>query len=126
MKIFIPVAAVVALAGVAIVPSVTVNAQSSAQRPPVFARCAACHSIAPGQPNKSGPNLYGSYGRKAGTAADYAYSNALKSSKIVWNRATLSKFLANPGSIAKGTKMPPQPMSAADREAVITYMATLK
>lgn len=118
------VAGVLTLAGAAIMSSVSV--QASAPMPPAFARCAACHSIAPGQPDKAGPNLYGVYGRKAGADSDYAYSKTLKSSGVVWNRATLNKFLINPNSVAKGGKMPPQPMSAANREAVISYMVTLK
>ena len=34
-----------------------------------FAQCAACHTTAEGGPNMTGPNLYGVFGRKAGSPA---------------------------------------------------------
>ena len=43
-----------------------------------FTQCAACHTTAEGGSNLTGPNLYGIFGRKAGSLPGYAYSDALK------------------------------------------------
>lgn len=69
----------------------------------VYGRCIACHAI---EQNRTGPAHCGLFGRKAGTAPGYAsYSAAMKSSGIVWNEATLSKFLADPMNTVQGTTM---------------------
>jgi cytochrome c2 len=71
----------------------------------VFNRCKICHAIEAGQPNPVGPNLRGVFGRKAGTADDYAYSPAMKKSGVVWNDDTLTKYLKNPSGFIPGNKM---------------------
>ena len=58
-------------------------------------RCAVCHSIAPAL-GKMGPPLAGVMGRKAGTLPGYAYSSAMKGSKLVWDAATLDTYLKAP------------------------------
>lgn len=72
-----------------------------------------------------GPNLYGIVGRKAGAAA-YPYSPAMKSSAIVWTPEKLDRFLAAPGKLVPGTKMPIAVPGAADRQAIIAYLKTLR
>ena len=44
-------------------------------------------------------------GRKAGTYADYSYSDANKNSGITWDEATLKEYLKNPRAKVPGTKM---------------------
>ena len=51
----------------------------------VFNYCLACHRIGPGATTLVGPELNGVVGRKAGTLEGYPYSDAMKSSGIVWN-----------------------------------------
>ena len=74
-------------------------------RPPSFAMCGVCHKTAAGEPNTIGPNLWQVSGRKAGTAAGYAYSPAMKGSGITWNKASLTTYLADPKKVVPGTKM---------------------
>ena len=70
----------------------------------VFEKCAACHSLAPGE-IKTGPSLAGLIGRKAGSLDDFSYSPAMKGSGLVWDDATLHRYLANPRAVVPGTKM---------------------
>src|SRR5579872_3787172 len=67
--------------------------------------CQMCHTNAPGQRNGVGPNLFGVGNRKAGTAANFSYSAALRSSKLVWTQKTLDKFLTMPPAMVPGTMM---------------------
>ena len=70
-----------------------------------FALCRSCHTLTPGGANMTGPNLYGVFGRKAASAADYAYSDALKSAGFVWEFHHLDAWLADPRGYMPGTKM---------------------
>ncbi|MEO6246301.1 MAG: c-type cytochrome [Opitutaceae bacterium] len=91
----------------------------------VFAACAACH--APDQPTRTGPDLRGVFGRKAGTAPGFRFSRALQHAKIVWNEATLDAFLAEPQAALPGNTMPyPGLPDAAQRGLLIAYLKTLK
>ena len=73
--------------------------------PAAFAQCAACHVVKKGAPNGLGPNLYGVYGTKAGELAGYNFSPAMKASGLVWDDATLDKYIASPRTVVSGTKM---------------------
>src|SRR6266571_2433208 len=67
-----------------------------------FGACAACHSLEPDR-NMTGPSLAELWNRKAGTLASFhRYSQALKSSGIVWNDKTLDEWLADPQHLVPG------------------------
>lgn len=70
-----------------------------------FAICKSCHTIVPGGANMTGPNLHGVFGRKAGTAANYNYSDAVKNAGFTWDAAHLDKWLTQPRTFLPGTKM---------------------
>jgi cytochrome c len=91
----------------------------------VFAHCAPCHSIKPGE-NKVGPSLAGVFGRKAGTEPGFSYSAALKGQDITWNEASVNEWLQGPGKFVKGTKMIYSVPDEKDRQDVIAYLKTLK
>lgn len=88
-------------------------------------RCTVCHSVQPA-PGKMGPPLAGVVGRKAGTAPGYAYSNAMKTSKLTWTPEQLDTFIKAPGKAVPGTKMLLGAPNPEERAAVIQYLATLK
>jgi cytochrome c len=98
-----------------------------AAAPVAFAQCGVCHQVSKGAPNGIGPNLYGMAGKKAGAAAGFSYSPALKASKLVWNDATLDKWIANPMKLVPGNRMPYAGLAdAAKRKEVVAYLKTLK
>jgi cytochrome c len=66
--------------------------------------CRECHSFVKND-NRLGPSLYGVVGRKAGTVPGYAYSNSVKDSGIVWDEATLDKWITNPGAVIPDNNM---------------------
>lgn len=69
------------------------------------ARCAQCHTLQSGAPNKMGPNLWGIVDRQAGTLEGYSYTSAMRDSKICWSEESLFEFLDNPKRKVRGTKM---------------------
>ena len=87
----------------------------------VYARCQACHALAY---DRTGPRHCGLIGRRAGSVPGYAYSEAMKKSKIVWSAATLDRFLANPTAAVPGTTMGYAGVTdAKERAALIAYLA---
>ena len=70
-----------------------------------FKKCSPCHSIGPGAATKIGPELNGLDGRKAGTVANFSYSDANKNSGVVWNEATFKEYIKDPKAKIPGTKM---------------------
>ena len=109
-------------------PSLTASASTAGTggKPAAFAQCAACHSVEPGK-NGVGPTLAGLVGRKAGTQAGFAYSEANKNSGLTWDEQTLDTYLTNPMKLVPGTKMVYAGMGdPADRKALIDYLKTLK
>ena len=71
----------------------------------VFFLCQACHNLKKGEPHKVGPNLHGIFGKKAGTAEGFPYSEALKNSDIVWNEKHIRNWLMKPNDYIPGTTM---------------------
>lgn len=88
----------------------------------IYARCAGCHAI---DRNRVGPRHAGLFGRPAGGLEDYAYSDAMRASGLVWDEATLDRFLTNPRALVPGTKMGFAGVKdATDRADLIAYLKT--
>ena len=91
------------------------------------AKCALCHGVTAKSPAGIGPRLFGVIGRKAGTLPGYAYSPAMKNSGLTWTADSVKLYLTNPQGTVRGNKMPFAGLpSAADRDNVAAYMATLR
>ena len=67
-------------------------------------QCKTCHSLEEG-PSLTGPTLHGMFGRKAGTAAGFDFSEAMKTSGIVWDETTLAEYTRDPKAKVPDTKM---------------------
>ncbi|WP_417450796.1 c-type cytochrome [Kordiimonas sp.] len=91
----------------------------------VFARCVNCHTIAPGEPDRIGPNLYGIMGRRIASLQDYDYSPALSAVDGVWSPGKLDNFLSHPNHAVAGTDMSYRGIqNPGDREDLINWLAT--
>ena len=89
----------------------------------VFQTCMACHRIEEGAGHLIGPNLHGVIGRRAGSLADFTYSEAMAGAGITWTKDKLDDYLAAPTQMVPGTTM----MAGAvpdegKRGAVIAYL----
>ena len=83
------------------------------------ARCTACHSL---DYNGVGPAHRGVFGRAAAQAPGFAYSDALKSARVIWNEDTLDRWLADPEKVAPGQRMGVNVPEAKDRADLIAYL----
>jgi cytochrome c len=91
-----------------------------------FTQCAACHTTAQGGPNLTGPNLYGIFGRKAGSVDGFAYSDAMKAAGWTWDAAHIDTWITNPHAVLATTKMSfPGLKDPKDRIDVIAYLKTV-
>lgn len=71
-----------------------------------FRVCAPCHSLEPGR-NMTGPSLADLWGRKARSLSSFdRYSDALKSSGIIWDDRALGGWLTNPQRMVPDNEMP--------------------
>ncbi len=96
-------------------------------RPAAWAQCAACHAVAKDAPHGLGPNLWGVAGTKAGELQGYEFSPAMKASGLVWDEATLDKYLENPRALVPGTKMSFAGIAdATKRKELVTWLMAQK
>ncbi|KIN70314.1 WD domain/Cytochrome c family protein [Sulfitobacter noctilucae] len=89
-------------------------------------KCSICHTLTEGSARKAGPSLYGLFGRRAGTVADYTYSDTLDGADIIWSSDTINAlFDLGPDHYIPGTKMPMQRIAKqSDRDDLIDYLRT--
>jgi cytochrome c len=81
--------------------------------------CRTCHVTREGD-HRLGPSLYGVVGREAGSAPGYGYSSAMADADLVWDEATLDRFVENPNAVVPGNNMKPfSGIASADERAKI-------
>jgi cytochrome c len=91
-----------------------------------FAACKSCHTVARGAGAAYGPNLWGVFGRRSGTAPGYVYSKDLTRLGVTWTPETLDAWIANPRAIVPGTKMAYAGLEdPRDRIDVVAYLKTV-
>jgi cytochrome c len=100
------------------------NAQNGQK---IFGKCAACHSIDPGGPNKVGPNLAGVVGRAKASHAGFNYSDAMKAKGGDWTLEDVAGFIHNPKGFVPGTKMLfPGIADTGDLGDLLAYLNSVK
>lgn len=82
-------------------------------------RCTVCHSL---DYNGVGPAHRGVFGRAAAQAKGFAYSDALKASRLVWTEDALDRWLADPEKTASGQRMGVNVPDAKERADLIAYL----
>ncbi|MGH6917532.1 MAG: c-type cytochrome [Geminicoccaceae bacterium] len=85
--------------------------------------CRTCHVTDEGD-NRLGPSLHGIIGREAGSTPGFAYSAAMANADIVWDEATLDRFIANPDAVVSGHSMKPYTgiTDAGERARIIAFL----
>jgi len=115
-----------AKSGAATQTSAEENAAKPDQRPAAFSQCAVCHAVTPEARRMIGPTLAGVVGATAGQQPDFAYSQAMRDSDVVWSQETLDAFLENPQSFTPGNRMAyAGERNPERRAAIITYLMSL-
>jgi cytochrome c len=82
-------------------------------------RCTGCHAL---DRDRVGPRLAGVVGRKAGSVSGFPYSDAVKKSGVVWNEASLDKWLTDPDSVIPDSDMAFRLDSFAERAGIIAFL----
>jgi len=101
---------------------------ASAQKGKAIANvCKVCHTLAKGEPNHVGPNLWGIVGDKRGEDRHgFNFSAAMKAKGGTWTYDDLNKFLTNPKAFIPGTAMGFAGIQKDSQRAdVIAYLRTL-
>lgn len=90
-------------------------------------QCSGCHTVIANTRDSIGPNLFGVVRRQAGSKRGYTYSDAMKSSGIMWSEATLKSYVMDPMAVVPQSNMMFTGIrNPAQAEDVAAYLATLK
>ncbi len=85
--------------------------------------CRSCHAVTAGM-NGTGPSLHGVVGRTAGTVEGFSYSEANRTSGIVWTEQEIFIYLERPMARIPNTSMVFQGISQPQQRAdLIAYLS---
>ncbi|MCC5860589.1 MAG: hypothetical protein EA417_17955 [Gammaproteobacteria bacterium] len=72
----------------------------------LFLQCRACHAVPGDEGERTGPALHGIFGQEAAAAAGFrGYSEALRTSGIVWDTELMDRWLRDPARLVPGNTM---------------------
>ena len=90
-------------------------------------QCTICHTAEAGDNGGAqGPALANVFGQPAASTTAFAYTKALRESKLTWDAPTLTKFLASPSTVVPGSAMLVPVTDATDRDNVVAYLQSIK
>src|ERR1700730_10243291 len=96
---------IIALATIALLSPAFAQKGDASRAQQDFRACAPCHSLEPDR-KMTGPSLANLWGRKAGSLPSFErYSDALKSSAIVWDDRALDGWLTDPQRMVPESEM---------------------
>jgi cytochrome c len=96
----------IALATIALLSPAQAQKGDASRGQQDFRACAPCHLLEPDR-NMTGPSLADLWGRKAGSLASFErYSEALRSSGIIWDDYALDGWLTDPQRMVPDNDMP--------------------
>jgi cytochrome c len=117
------VAGLLLLLALVVFPKISRAAEEADRGKALFEkRCTGCHSL---ERNKEGPNLRGVYGRPAGTAPGFDYSEALRASHFVWDEQRLEQWLTDTQSLVEDNNMDFHVPKGDERVEIIRFLKTL-
>jgi cytochrome c len=85
-------------------------------------RCSGCHGL---DKAKEGPPLRKVYGQPSAANPDFPYSVGVKKAHLIWDEATLDKWLQDPEKLIPDNDMATRVPDSADRANVIAYLKSL-
>jgi cytochrome c len=92
-----------------------------------FKKCAACHTIAEGGKNGTGPNLWNIFNRGV-AQGEFKYSKGFAEwaqTNTVWTPELMNEWLTDPKKLVKGTKMQYKEKDEAARANLIAYLQSM-
>jgi cytochrome c len=102
------------------VPTPQAVAPSAAE---LFAnQCGTCHSAKANDTPRQGPDLFGIFGRKAGSVTGFHYSPGFAQADFVWDAPHLDAWLTRPQNVIKGSVMAYQQPNATTRKTIIDWL----
>jgi cytochrome c len=116
------------VAGVLILLALSIGGASAGAVDPAEAQfkksCGTCHVAVADASPRQGPNLFQVMDRPAGSVAGFKYSPAFVAGKggIVWDAATLDRWIADPQSVIPGAIMPYKQGDDAKRRLIIEFL----
>ena len=120
----------VTAAALAMTPGTASAGDAEAGKSVFNKRCKACHTIEDGK-HRTGPSLFGIYGKKAGST-DFKRYKGLVGVDFTWDTATLDEYIKDPKAFVtthtnnKRTAMTFKLKKEQDRADVIEYLKTVK
>jgi len=91
-----------------------------------LANCGVCHTLDKKEPQRQGPVLAGVIGRKAGSVANFPYSQGLKNAGWTWSPERIDKWIADPQALISDSYMMYKQPDPAIRAAIVDYLAHRK
>ncbi|MBT5542384.1 MAG: hypothetical protein HOK34_06095 [Gammaproteobacteria bacterium] len=89
-------------------------------------KCRFCHSIKSGDRDRMAPNLNQIFGKPAGVAKNFTYSEALiqqRESGLMWTPETIDGFISNPQQYIPGNRMKVEGIEdEATRKLIINHL----